>query len=173
MDQASALDQKKYTLNAVQIELEARAQDCSAPAIQIRVPREHVARTTTHSQLHDPCKLLAENSKGNLTMSNTVCKKYLLGGNDLLNLINDILDISKVEAGKLELVPEDVSLKRLGDSLQMTFNLWLNKKLEFISHVDADITKTINTDQQRLEQILKIFFQRAQITDKVKLNLAS
>ena len=177
VDQASALDQKNTTLNAVQIELEARAQElqrASKYKSEFLANMSHELRTPLNSSMI-LAKLLAENSKGNLNDEQIqFAKSIYSAGNDLLNLINDILDISKVEAGKLELVPEDVSLKRLGDSLQMTFKpLAEQKKLEFISHVDADITKTINTDQQRLEQILKNLLSNAlKFTDKGEIKLS-
>jgi len=177
VDQASALDQKNTTLNAVQIELEARAQElqrASKYKSEFLANMSHELRTPLNSSMI-LAKLLAENSKGNLNDEQIqFAKSIYSAGNDLLNLINDILDISKVEAGKLELVPEDVSLKRLGDSLQMTFKpLAEQKKLEFISHVDVDITKTINTDQQRLEQILKNLLSNAlKFTDKGEIKLS-
>ena len=177
VDQASALDQKNTTLNAVQIELEARAQElqrASKYKSEFLANMSHELRTPLNSSMI-LAKLLAENAKGNLNDEQIqFAKSIYSAGNDLLNLINDILDISKVEAGKLELVPEDVSLKRLADSLQMTFKpLAEQKKLEFVSHVGADITETINTDQQRLEQILKNLLSNAlKFTDKGQIKLS-
>jgi CheY-like chemotaxis protein/CHASE3 domain sensor protein len=177
VDQAAALDQKNTTLNAVQIELEARAQElqrASKYKSEFLANMSHELRTPLNSSMI-LAKLLAENSKGNLNDEQIqFAKSIYSAGNDLLNLINDILDISKVEAGKLELVPEDVSLQRLADSLQMTFKpLAEQKKLEFISYVDADITKKINTDQQRLEQILKNLLSNAlKFTDKGQIKFS-
>ncbi|MET0356682.1 MAG: response regulator [Cellvibrio sp.] len=177
VDQAAALDQKNTTLNAVQVELEARAQElqrASKYKSEFLANMSHELRTPLNSSMI-LAKLLAENSKGNLNDEQIqFAKSIYSAGNDLLNLINDILDISKVEAGKLELVPEDVSLQRLADSLQMTFKpLAEQKKLDFISYVDANITTTINTDQQRLEQILKNLLSNAlKFTDKGQIKIS-
>ena len=177
VDQAAALDQKNTTLNAVQIELEARAQElqrASKYKSEFLANMSHELRTPLNSSMI-LAKLLAENSKGNLNDEQIqFAKSIYSAGNDLLNLINDILDISKVEAGKLELVPEDISLQRLADSLQMTFKpLAEQKQLEFLSYVEADIKQTINTDQQRLEQILKNLLSNAlKFTEKGQIKLS-
>ncbi|RYY74942.1 MAG: response regulator [Gammaproteobacteria bacterium] len=177
VDQAAALDQKNTTLNTVQIELEARAQElqrASKYKSEFLANMSHELRTPLNSSMI-LAKLLAENSKGNLNDEQIqFAKSIYSAGNDLLNLINDILDISKVEAGKLELVPEDVSLQRLADSLQMAFKpLAEQKKLEFVSHVDTTINRTINTDQQRLEQILKNLLSNAlKFTEKGHIKLS-
>ena len=92
----------------------------------------HELRTPLNSSLI-LAKLLCENQDGNLTAEQVKFAQTIYGaGNDLLNLINDILDISKVEAGKLELQPEFVSMHRLVESLQRTFEpLAGEKKLAF------------------------------------------
>ena len=119
-------------------------------------------------------KLLAENAKGNLNEEQIqFAKSIYSAGNDLLNLINDILDISKVEAGKLELVPEDVYLHSLAESVQITFKpLAEQKHLTFSTQVDSNLPRTIHTDQQRLEQILKNLLSNAvKFTDEGHIKL--
>ncbi len=74
----------------------------------------HELRTPLNSSLI-LAKLLSDNTPGNLSDEQVrFAQTIYSAGNDLLHLINDILDISKVEAGKLELVPEDVPLRRAG-----------------------------------------------------------
>ena len=81
----------------------------------------HELRTPLNSSLI-LAKLLAENPQENLTEEQVkFAESIYSAGNDLLNLINDILDISKVEAGKLDMRPENSSVGRLVDGLRMTF----------------------------------------------------
>lgn len=177
VDQAAALDQKNTALNTAQKELEARAQElqrASKYKSEFLANMSHELRTPLNSSMI-LAKLLAENAKGNLNDEQVqFAKSIYSAGNDLLNLINDILDISKVEAGKLELVPEDLCLNRLADSLTMTFKpLAEQKQLRFITQLDDGLPKTIFTDQQRLEQILKNLLSNAvKFTDSGEVKLA-
>ena len=83
-------------------------------------------------------------------------------GNDLLHLINDILDISKVEAGKLELVLESLTVRRMVESLAMTFEpLAMQKQLRFQVQVEPSVPATVWSDRQRLEQVLKNLLSNA------------
>jgi hypothetical protein len=82
-------------------------------------------------------------------------------GNDLLNLINDILDISKVEAGKLELVPEDLPLRRMVEGMAMGFEPLAQQKAGLLADDRAGRAHAIHTDRQRLEQILKNLLSNA------------
>src|SRR5205823_8787075 len=88
-------------------------------------------------------------------------------------LINDILDISKVEAGKLELVPEELPLRRVIEGLARTFEpLAHQKKLEFSLTVEPSVPATIHTDRQRIEQVLKNLLSNAvKFTDAGRVSL--
>ncbi|MGC1332666.1 response regulator, partial [Pseudomonas sp.] len=83
-------------------------------------------------------------------------------GNDLLNLINDILDISKVEAGKLDVRPENTSTARLVDGLRTLFEpLAADKNLAFSVELLEGAPTMLFTDRQRVEQILKNLLSNA------------
>ena len=83
-------------------------------------------------------------------------------GNDLLTLINDILDLSKIEAGHMEIKPEPLALARLTKDLTNLFTPVAEKKnLEFRIEVAPECPATIETDGQRLEQILKNLLSNA------------
>ncbi len=83
-------------------------------------------------------------------------------GNDLLALINDILDLSKIEAGHMEISPEPVRLGTLVDELgRIVRPLAEQKKLEFQSRIAPGCPETIDTDRRRLEQILKNLLSNA------------
>ncbi|SAL41573.1 multi-sensor hybrid histidine kinase [Caballeronia sordidicola] len=163
--QALTLDEKNEALNKAQTELEERADDlqrASRYKSEFLANMSHELRTPLNSSLI-LAKLLSENHTGNLSdeqvkFANTIYS----AGNDLLNLINDILDISKVEAGKLELAPEDVSLSRLTESLQRTFEpLAGQKRLAFTVDIEPGTPQSIFTDSRRLEQILKNLISNA------------
>jgi len=165
VDQAVVLDQKNIALNIIQAELEERAIDlqrASKYKSEFLANMSHELRTPLNSSMI-LAKLLAENAKGNLnTEQIQFANSIYSAGNDLLNLINDILDISKVEAGKLELAPEHIPLQRLSESLRMVFEpLVTQKKLQFNIEIDSAAPKSIFTDHQRLEQIIKNLLSNA------------
>lgn len=116
----------------------------------------HELRTPLNSSLI-LAKLLADNPDENLTAEQVKFAQTIQSsGNDLLNLINDILDLSKIEAGHVEIKPETVSIQRTADTLQRMFApLADNKGLGFSIDVAADVVPLIETDPQRLEQVLK------------------
>lgn len=175
-DQAITLDQKNISLNEAQLRLEEHAEDlqrASRYKSEFLANMSHELRTPLNSSLI-LAKLLSENAKGNLTEEQVnFAHTIYSAGNDLLNLINDILDISKVEAGKLELMPEDVKLRNLADALQMTFApLAAQKQLEFCVQIAPGTCAALHTDHQRLEQILKNLLSNAiKFTESGKVTL--
>lgn len=164
-DQRDALDRNNEELHIAQVELEARADDLQRSSkykSEFLANMSHELRTPLNSSLI-LAKLLAENPQDNLTKEQvTFAESIYSAGNDLLNLINDILDISKVEAGKLDMRPENSSVSRLVDSLRMTFQpLAADKHLEFSVEVQPGAPVSLYTDRQRLEQILKNLLSNA------------
>ena len=122
----------------------------------------HELRTPLNSSLI-LAKLLADNPQGNLSVEQVKFATTIQSaGNDLLVLINDILDLSKIEAGHMEVVAGNISLKRLAEDLKLVFDpVAKEKQLEFITTIDADCPATIMTDRVRLEQILKNLLSNA------------
>ncbi|TCM16158.1 signal transduction histidine kinase [Novosphingobium sp. PhB165] len=122
----------------------------------------HELRTPLNSLLI-LSKLLGDNPAGNLTEEQV---KYAVtiqsSGNDLLALINDILDLSKIEAGHVQVRPETVALDRLVTDMRQLFEPVASERgLEFGIAVSADCPDTIDTDRQRLDQILKNLLSNA------------
>ena len=174
---ALSLDQKNVALNQAQTLLEERATELSRASrykSEFLANMSHELRTPLNSSLI-LAKLLGDNPKGNLSDEQVkFAHSIYSAGNDLLNLINDILDISKVEAGKLELSPEDIVLSKLLDSLKNTFEpLATQKKLAFEVTVEQGAPATLFTDRQRVEQILKNLLSNAiKFTEAGKVSLA-
>ncbi|OCR22153.1 chemotaxis protein CheY [Pseudomonas syringae] len=164
-DQRDALDRNNEELHLAQIELEARAdelQRSSKYKSEFLANMSHELRTPLNSSLI-LAKLLAENPTENLTAEQVkFAESIYSAGNDLLNLINDILDISKVEAGKLDMRPENSSVARLVEGLRSMFEPLANdKKLDFHVELQAGAPTLLYTDRQRLEQILKNLLSNA------------
>jgi CheY-like chemotaxis protein/signal transduction histidine kinase/CHASE3 domain sensor protein len=122
----------------------------------------HELRTPLNSLLI-LSKLLGDNQNGNLTeeqvkFANTIQSS----GNDLLALINDILDLSKIEAGHVQMRPETVSLERLAADMRQLFQpIAGDRELRFDVAIAEDCPATIDTDRQRLDQILKNLLSNA------------
>ncbi len=164
-EQALNLDMKNSALQSAQEQLHQRAvelESASRYKSEFLANMSHELRTPLNSSLI-LAKLLADNTSGNLSDEQVrFAQTIYSAGNDLLQLINDILDISKVEAGKLELVPEDVPVRRVVEGLARTFEpLARQKQLEFKINVDPGVPASLHTDRQRMEQILKNLLSNA------------
>jgi CheY-like chemotaxis protein len=116
----------------------------------------HELRTPLNSLLV-LARLLAHNPEQNLTPKQVEYANVIhSSGADLLQLINDILDLSRVEVGKMDLHPEEFALGALVGDLQAVFQpLTAEKGLDFVVHPPApDVPAELLTDRQRLRQIL-------------------
>jgi CheY-like chemotaxis protein/signal transduction histidine kinase len=122
----------------------------------------HELRTPLNSSLI-LSKLLADNKDGNLTPEQaSFAQNIYSAGNDLLDLINDILDLSKIESGKMEVKPESVRIARLAQTLSQTFEpIAQEKHIGFSVVQEESAPQTIETDPQRLMQILKNLLSNA------------
>lgn len=173
---ALSLDHKNAALNQAQTLLEERATELSRASrykSEFLANMSHELRTPLNSSLI-LAKLLADNPKGNLDQEEVrFAQSIFSAGNDLLSLINDILDISKVEAGKLELSPEDMVVGKLVDSLKDTFApLAGQKNLALNIRIEPGTPATLKTDRQRIEQILKNLLSNAiKFTDTGEVSL--
>ncbi|WP_313456617.1 response regulator [Pseudomonas sp.] len=175
-ERTDALNRKNDELSQAQQELQARADDLQRSSkykSEFLANMSHELRTPLNSSLI-LAKLLAENGEGNLSAEQVkFAESIYSAGNDLLNLINDILDIAKVEAGKLEVRPETTQLARLVEGLRgMFLPLAEQKGLGFEVSVAPTVPATLFTDRQRLEQILKNLLSNAfKFTEHGKVSL--
>ena len=163
--QRDELDQRNHALADARVELETRAvelQRASRYKSEFLANMSHELRTPLNSSLI-LSRLLADNRKGNLDEQQTKYAELIYSsGKDLLNLINDILDLSKVEAGRLELRPEETSLARLTANLENLFRPQaVERQLDFSVSVAADAPAQFVSDGQRVEQIIKNLLSNA------------
>ncbi|NLU73732.1 HAMP domain-containing protein [Streptomyces sp. HNM0575] len=145
--------------------LEERAEQLS---VSMRYKSEflanmsHELRTPLNSLLI-LAKLLADNAESNLSPKQVEFAETIHGaGSDLLQLINDILDLSKVEAGKMDVSPTRIALVQLVDYVEATFRpLTAEKGLDFSVRVSPELPATLHTDEQRLLQVLRNLLSNA------------
>jgi CheY-like chemotaxis protein/signal transduction histidine kinase len=106
---------------------------------------------------------LGDNPEGNLTGKQVDFARTIhSAGTDLLNLINDILDLSKIESGTVTVDAEDVFIANLLDALGRTFRHEAESRhLSFEVEVDPRIGRSIHTDPKRLQQVLKNLLSNA------------
>jgi len=106
---------------------------------------------------------LGENTEGNLSAKQVEFAKTIhAAGGDLLNLISDILDLSKIESGTVTVEPEEVSFAMLRDTVERNFrHVADTKNLAFRIDLDPQLPRHLTTDQKRLHQVLKNLLSNA------------
>ena len=122
----------------------------------------HELRTPLNSLLI-LSKILAENHDDNLTEKQVQYASTIYSsGHDLLELINDVLDLSRIESGTVEIETETTRFPEIGDFIERTFRpIAENKHLEFVAEFDPNLPPSLTTDRRRLEQILKNLLSNA------------
>ena len=164
-EQAQQLEVQRDDLarTGATVELKARElEQASRYKSDFLANMSHELRTPLNSLLI-LSKLLGDNPQRNLSDEQVQFARTIQSsGNDLLNLINDILDLSKIEAGHIEVRLETVSLTRLAADLRQTFDPVAGERgLNFAIEIADGGPPAITTDRQRLEQILKNLLSNA------------
>jgi HAMP domain-containing protein/CheY-like chemotaxis protein/signal transduction histidine kinase len=106
---------------------------------------------------------LSDNPEGNLTPKQVEFSRTIHGaGTDLLNLITDILDLSKIESGTVSVEAEEVFFASLLDSIERPFKHEAeNRRLTFEVDTDPHLARSVVTDSKRLQQVLKNLLSNA------------
>ena len=164
-EQTQKLERQTTDLLVAQELLAEKARDleiASQYKSEFLANMSHELRTPLNSTLI-LSKLLADNKKGNLTPEQVkYASTILAAGNDLLSLINDILDLAKIEAGQASVMVEPVALERAMQSLMEPLRpLAQEKSLVLTAVVDPDVPASIDTDPLRLSQILRNLLSNA------------
>ncbi|TDR44958.1 signal transduction histidine kinase [Tahibacter aquaticus] len=152
------LNEQKHVLEGLQRETEHKAQEL-ARASQYKsdflANMSHELRTPLNSMLI-LSRNLADNDDGRLAADQVESARVIYdAGSNLLRLINDILDLSKIEAGKMDVLIEAVPLQQLAHSLMRTYRpLAREKDLRFSLEIDDTLPLQMHSDLPKLEQIL-------------------
>jgi len=184
-DKAALLAAQKQDIEAKNAEIEQAREEIEERARQLALASQyksqflanmsHELRTPLNSLLI-LARLLAQNPGRNLTVKQVEYANVIhSAGSDLLQLINDILDLSKVEAGRMDVRAERFTLAALLEDIQATFRpLTVEKGLDFEVHVADSAPAELVTDRQRLRQVLGNllsngvkFTERGQVTLRV------
>ncbi|EWM11397.1 HAMP domain-containing protein, partial [Kutzneria sp. 744] len=159
------IEVKNFEIEQARQELEERAQQLALTSkykSEFLANMSHELRTPLNSLLI-LARLLAQNPTRNLTPKQVEFANVIhSAGTDLLQLIDDILDLSKVEAGKMDIHPERFPLPQLLEYVQATFQpLTVEKGLGFGVQVAPDVPETLYTDEPRLRQVLRNLLSNA------------
>ncbi|MCW2881702.1 MAG: sensor histidine kinase/response regulator [Sphaerisporangium sp.] len=163
--QNRAIEIQNFQIEQARRTLEERAEQLAVSSrykSEFLANMSHELRTPLNSLLV-LAKLLTENSDGNLTSQQVEFARTIHGaGSALLQLINDILDLSKVEAGRMDIHPQQLSLPKLVDYVEATFTpLAQDKGLSFTVEVHPSVPEELRTDEQRLQQVLRNLLSNA------------
>src|SRR5438876_3823300 len=175
-EQNKSIEIKNREVELARASLEEKAEQLSLISkykSEFLANMSHELRTPLNSLLI-LAKLLADNKDGNLSDKQTeYAKTIYASGGDLLSLINEILDLSKVEAGKMQIEPRDIPLTDLKDFFDRNFRpVAEQKNLRFEVEIATGIPTSIRTDPQRLQQVLKNLLANAfKFTDQGKVRL--
>jgi CheY-like chemotaxis protein len=154
---SETLNQQKHVLEALQRETQEKAEELARASqykSEFLANMSHELRTPLNSLLI-LSRSLADNREGNLDDEQIESARIIYdSGSNLLRLINDILDLSKVEAGKMELLLGDYPLVDLERTLKRTFNhVAQEKQLSFTVTIAPGLPAAVRTDAAKLEQI--------------------
>ena len=175
-DKASLLEVKNREIAEASASLEEKAKQLALVSrykSEFLTNMSHELRTPLNSMLI-LSNLLAENPDGNLLQKQLEYAKTIASaGNDLLALINQILDLSRIEAGRMHMELRPVPVHELQGHFERQFRPVAQQKgLDFSVQVEPDVPKVITTDPQRVEQILKNLLSNAfKFTDRGRVSL--
>jgi CheY-like chemotaxis protein/signal transduction histidine kinase len=173
------LEQKAQQLADRNVEVEAKNQEIEQARRAVEEKATELALTSKYKseflanmshELRTPLnsililgQQLTENPEGNLSHKQVEFARTIHGaGTDLLNLISDILDLSKIESGTVSVDAEEVYFNNLLDMIGRPFRHEAeNRKLQFEIGISSDLDRSIITDSKRLQQVLKNLLSNA------------
>lgn len=175
-EQNKRVEQINREVGRARAELEEKAKQLTLSAkykSEFLANMSHELRTPLNSLLI-LSKLLSDNVDGNLSEKQVEYSKTIYSsGSDLLTLINDILDLSKIESGKMEVNPSKVLIKDLAKFVETNFRPIADEKnLRFNVVLKEGLPLFIYSDEQRMQQVLKNLLSNAfKFTEKGEVSL--
>ncbi|MFZ0499200.1 MAG: response regulator [Steroidobacteraceae bacterium] len=175
-EQAHLLENQRDALSRAQSALEVKAEELERSnqyKSEFLANMSHELRTPLNSTLI-LAKLLADNKPGNLTEDQVrFAQTIAAAGQELLAVINDVLDLSKIEAGMIEVTPGPVALVSVLETMRANFQGSAHEKgLDFGTQLAPGAPERIETDAARLGQILRNLIANAlKFTDKGSVRL--
>ncbi|MFL5182388.1 MAG: response regulator, partial [Microvirga sp.] len=163
--QKREVETKNREVSLAKTALEEKAEQLSLTSrykSQFLANMSHELRTPLNSLLI-LSKLLTENPEGNLSdKQREFAKTIHAAGSDLLALINDILDLSKIESGTVSLEVAEVGFRDLGEHMERTFRqIAEERELNFLVEIDGALPPAMRTDGKRLQQVLRNLLSNA------------
>jgi HAMP domain-containing protein/CheY-like chemotaxis protein/GAF domain-containing protein len=163
--QKAALEGKNREIELAKLTLEERAEQLALTSkykSEFLANMSHELRTPLNSLLI-LAEMLKDNPEGNLTPKQTEFAQTIYSaGSDLLSLINDILDMAKIESGTMAVEVGELSFDDLREYVERTFQpVAETRNLRFSVEPAADLPPTINTDSKRLQQVLRNLLSNA------------
>ncbi len=173
------LEQKAQQLAERNVEVERKNQEIEQARRELEEKASELALTSKYKseflanmshELRTPLnsililgQQLTDNPEGNLSPKQVEFARTIHGaGTDLLNLISDILDLSKIESGTVTVDAEDIFVSNLVDALSRPFRHEVEaRQLSFDVQVDPDLPPIVNTDSKRLQQVMKNLLSNA------------
>ncbi|GAB1688791.1 HAMP domain-containing protein [Krasilnikovia sp. M28-CT-15] len=164
-EQKGNIETKNREIELARRGLEEKAQQlsrASAYKSEFLANMSHELRTPLNSLLL-LARLLADNPEQNLSEKQIEFARTIYSaGSDLLSLIDDILDLSKIEAGRMNVEPDVVDFEYLSGYVDQAFRPQADEKgLEFFVDVSPELPPSLITDPQRLQQILRNLLSNA------------
>ncbi|HMN98064.1 MAG TPA: HAMP domain-containing protein [Miltoncostaeaceae bacterium] len=164
-DQNERIEVKNREIEMARLAIEEKAEQLALSSrykSEFLANMSHELRTPLNSLLI-LARLLADNGDGNLSDKQVdFARTIFASGNELLDLIDDILDLSKVEAGKMDVNPGRVALDEVVAYVERSFRLLVEEKgLDFEVALEPGTAAALVTDEQRLQQILRNLLSNA------------
>lgn len=174
--QKQEVERKNQALEQTRRALEEKAEELALTSkykSEFLANMSHELRTPLNSLLI-LSKMLADNGSGNLSAKQVEYSQTIhAAGTDLLGLINDILDLAKIESGTLSIEISPIQFEDLNVELERTFRqLAIQKGLDFAIALDDNLPAIIQTDSKRLLQVLKNLLSNAfKFTDQGQVSV--